>query len=157
MPTDPFVNAGTQAAPRNEPTLSPGVVLPPAREWRADRPGDLPDGVQPHGALFGSPGPNVGYALRLVHRIGAELLLAPGEDRHDAEAVVAAVAMKRAASYGRGPIAADVERAATLLGYRGGADAETIARRVDAVQGAHHEYARCRAVADQVDLERLRG
>ncbi|MFM8303980.1 MAG: hypothetical protein ACKOA9_06745 [Actinomycetota bacterium] len=157
MPTDPFVNASTQAQPRNEPTLAPGVVLPPARSWRAERPGDLPDGVQPQGALFGTPGPNVGYALRLVHRASGDFQLAPGEDRHDAEAVVAAVAMKRASSYGRGPTLADVDRAARLLGYRGGADAETVARRVDAVQGAHHEYARCRAVADQVDLARLRG
>jgi hypothetical protein len=92
-----------------------------------------------------------------VHRASGDFQLAPGEDRGDAEAVVAAVAMKRASAYGRAPIVADVDKAATLLGYRGGADAETIARRADAVQGAHHEYGRCRAVADQVDLEVLRG
>ena len=157
MPTDPFVNAGAQSAPRNEATLPPGVVLPPSRAWRSDRPGDLVDGVQPEGALFGSPGPNVGYALRLVHRASADFQLAAGEHRGDAEAVVAAVAMKRASSYGRAPIVADVEKAASLLGYRGGSDAGTVARRADAVQGAHHEYGRCRAVADQVDLEVLRG
>lgn len=156
MPTDPFVSSDTRTAPRNEPTLAPGVVLPPSREWRTDRPGDLADGVQPRGALFGSPGPNVGYALRLVHRASADFQLAPGEHREDAEAVVAAVAMKRAASFGRGPVMADVERAASLLGYRGGADAETVAKRADAVAGAHHEYARCRQVADQVDIEVLR-
>ena len=156
MPTDPFVNAGTQAAPRNEATLPPGVVLPPSRAWRSDRPGDLVDGVQPQGALFGSPGPNVCYALRLVHRASADFQLAPGEHRGDAEAVVAAVAMKRASSYGRAPIAADVERAATLLGYRGGADADFLAWRVAAVDGAHHEYGATRAVADAVSVEELR-
>lgn len=156
MPTDPFVSSDAQTIPRNEPTLAPGVVLPPSRAWRADRPGDLPGGVQPSGALFGSPGPNVGYALRLVHRASRDFRLAPGEHREDAEAVVAAVAMKRAASFGRAPVAADVARAATLLGYLGGADAETAARRADAVAGAHHDYGRCRQVADQVDLEVLR-
>lgn len=156
MPTDPFVATETDEAPRNEPTLPPGVVLPPSRDWRADRPGDLVDGRQPSGALFGAPGPNVGYALRLVHRASGDLVLGPGEHREDAEAVVAAVAMRRASSYGRAPIALDVERAATLLGYRGGVDAETVARRVDAVDGAHHDYARCRRVADSVDLDELR-
>ncbi|MBM3659201.1 MAG: hypothetical protein FJW95_06815 [Actinobacteria bacterium] len=156
MPTDPFVSSDTRTAPRNEPTLAPGVVLPPSRAWRADRPGDLPGGVQPRGDLFGTPGPNVGYALLLVHRAGADFQLAPGEHREDAEAVVAAVAMKRASSFGRAPIVADVERAATLLGYRGGADPATAAQRADAVAGAHHEYGRCRQVADQVDLEVLR-
>jgi hypothetical protein len=156
MPTDPFVAPGAEATPRNEPTLAPGVTLPPSRDWRADRPGDLVDGVQPSGALFGAPGPNVGYALRLVHRVSAELVLGPGEHRADAEAVVAAVAMRRASSFGRAPIAADVARAVALLGYRGGADADTVAHRVDAVDGAHHDYATCRRVADQVDLEVLR-
>ena len=156
MPTDPFVANETRTAPRNEPTLPPGVALPPSRDWRADRPGDLVDGVQPQGALFGSPGPNVGYALRLVHRVSGEFVLGPGEHREDAEAVVAAVAMRRASSFGRAPIGADVERAVTLLGYRGGADADTVAQRVDAVEGAHHDYGACRQVADQIDVEVLR-
>ncbi|MFA5884846.1 MAG: hypothetical protein WDA60_13410 [Acidimicrobiia bacterium] len=155
MPTDPFVYGGTQAAPRNEPTLAPGVVLPPARDWRADRPGDLVDGVQPVGDLFGSPGPNVGFALRLVHRASADFVLEPHEHREDAEAAVAAVAMKRASSYGRAPIAADVDRAVALLGYRGDADADFVAWRVGAVAGAHHEYGATRAVADAIPLEDL--
>ena len=157
MPTDPFVNAGAQSAPRNEATLPPGVVLPPSRAWRSDRPGDLVDGVQPEGALFGSPGPNVGYALRLVHRASADFQLAAGEHRGDAEAVVAAVAMKRASSYGRAPIRADVDRAVALLGYRGGADADFVAWRVGAVAGAHHEYGATRALADAISLDELRG
>ena len=156
MPTDPFVAKDSRAAPRNEPTLAPGVVLPASREWRADRPGDLPDGVQPTGPLFGSPGPNVGYALRLVHRASGDFQLEPGERRDDAEAAVAAVAMKRASAFGRAPVIRDIELAATLLGYYGGADPDTLAWRVDTVAGAHHEYGRCRAVADAVDVEQLR-
>jgi hypothetical protein len=156
VPTDPFVADDAAVAPRNEPTLAPGVVLPAPRDWRADRPGDLPDGEQPQGDLFGSPGPNVGYALRLVHRASGGFQLAPSERREDAEAAVAAVAMKRAASFGRAPVMRDVERAAALLGYDGRADAETVARRVEAVAGAHHEYGRTRAIADAIDRDQLR-
>jgi len=156
MPTDPFVANDAAVAPRNDPGLPPGVALPAPRGWRADRPGDLVDGVQPRGPLFGSPGPNVGYALRLVRRVSDDFGLAPGEDRHDAEAVVAAIAMRRAASFGRAPVIADITRAARLLGYLGGADPDRVAWRVDAVRGASHDYVRCRRVADGVDLDQLR-
>ena len=156
MPTDPFVSAGAQEVPRNEPTLAPGVVLPPARDWRADRPGDLVDGLQPRGALFGSPGPNVGYALGLVHRASVEFVLAPLEHREDAEAAVAAVAMKRAASFGRAPIAADVECAALILGYAGAPDSALVEWRTEAVEGGHHEYGARQRVCDAIPLEELR-
>jgi hypothetical protein len=156
MPTDPFVSEGSVAAPRNEPNLAAGVSLPPARNWRADRPGDLVDGVQPHGALFGAPGPNVGYALGLVHRASARFVLAPHEHREDAEAAVAAVAMKRAASFGRAPIAADVECAALVLGYAGTPDPVLVAWRTAAVGGSHHSYAARQRVCDAILIEELR-
>lgn len=156
MSTDPFVATPPEALPRNEPTLAPGVTLPAAADWRSDRPGDLADGIQPRGALFGSPGPNVGYALRLVHRVRDDLRIAPGEHSEDAEAVVAAVAMRRAASFGRAPVPADVARAAEVLGYRGAADPAAVSRRVAAVAGAGHDYGVRRAVADAVPIEDLR-
>jgi len=157
MSTDPFVAPVPDAAPRNEPTLAPGLRLPPARSWRAARPGDLVDGVQPRGAGFGSPGPNVGYATSLTHRVSREFALAPHEDRHDAETVVASLAMRRAASYGRGPVRADVEYGATLLGYLGSASPTFVAWRADAVDGAgHHDTVRARVV-DAVPLDALRG
>lgn len=157
MPTDPFVAPVPDAAPRNEPTLAPGLRLPPSRPWRAARPGDLVDGVAPKGPGFGSPGPNVGYATSLTHRVSREFEVAPHEHRHDAETVVAALAMRRAASYGRGPVRADVEYAATLLGYLGGADPAFVAWRVDAVEGAGHHPTVCARLADAVPLEALRG
>jgi hypothetical protein len=155
MPTDPFVAEARDTEPRNEPNLAPGVSLPPATEWRPGRPGDLVDGLQPRGPLFGSPGPNIGYALHLVHRVSDTFTLAPDEHREDAEAVVAGVAMKRAASFGRAPVPADVERAATLLGYRGDPDPERVARRVEAVAGAHHDYATRQRVVDAIPLAEL--
>ena len=157
MPTDPFVAPDAEAAPRNEPTLAPGLRLPPSRPWRAARPGDLVDGVAPRGPGFGSPGPNVGYATSLTHRVGREFAVAPHEHRHDAETVVAALAMRRAASYGRGPVRADVEYGATLLGYLGTADPAFVAWRADAVDGAHHHPTVTSRVVDAIPLDALRG
>jgi hypothetical protein len=156
MPTDPFVPGTTDTQPRNEPNLAPGVTLPPARRWLPMRPGDLADGVQPRGPLFGSPGPNVGYALTLVRRRSGEFALAPHEHREDAEAVVAALAMRRAASFGRAPVIADVECAARLLGYLGTAEPALVEWRARAVDGAHHDYASRQALVDAVPLEVLR-
>jgi len=113
--------------------------------------------VQPHGLFFGSPGPNVGYAMSLTHRAGLGFVLADHEDRHDAEAVVATVAMRRAASFGRGPVVSDVEHAAELLGYGGGASSAFVAWRADAVAGAHHEYGARLRISDAVPTEVLRG
>ena len=98
MPTDPFVAERLDDEPRQLPNLSPGVTYPPARGWRAVRAGDLVDGVQPRGALMGSPGPNIGYALLLTRRVAEQFERSPLEHDEDVEAVVAALAMKRAAS-----------------------------------------------------------
>jgi hypothetical protein len=149
MPTDPFVAPTLDDNPRNEANLAPGVHLPAARAWRADRPGDLTGG-NPTGDLLGRPGPNVGYALSLAHRAGDRLTLAEHEESGDALAVVAEVAMKRASSYGRGPTTGDVELAMTLLGYGGDVDPTFAAWRAHAVHGAHHEYGPRRRLVDAV-------
>src|SRR4249919_3104216 len=118
MPTDPFVSPELPDLPRQEPNLAPGVHLPPAVGWRADRPGDLVAG-QPTGTLLGRPGPNVGYAVTLAHRLRDKIDLAPHEHLADALSVIAELGMKRAASFGRAPTMADVEIGSRLLGYQG--------------------------------------
>src|SRR4051794_26698072 len=107
MPTDPFVSPELDDHPRQDTNLAPGVHLPAASAWKADRPGDLIAG-QPTGDLLGRPGPNVGYALLLTGRLRDSVQLAPHEHVDDALAVIAELAMKRAASYGRAPTLADV-------------------------------------------------
>ena len=139
MPTDPFVAPTLEDHPRQEPNVAPGVRLPAARAWVADRPGDLTTG-QPEGALFGNPGPNVGYAVALAHRVRDRLDLGAYESSEDALAVVAELAMKRASSFGRAPVITDVEIAATLLGYDGEVDPVFVAWRIEAVHGVSHEY-----------------
>ncbi len=155
VPTDPFVADELDETPRHRQNLPPGVAYPPARKTRTDRPGDLARG-QPIGPLLGSPGPNVGYARTLAERAKEGLQLASGEERHDAVAVVAEIAMKRASLFGRAPVKPDVDMAVTLLGYDGSADAEFAAVRSRLVHDADHHYPVRRGLVDSVPSDVLR-
>jgi len=149
VPTDPFVAPDLDDKPRQQQNLPPGLGYPPARSWRADRPGDL-GAAQPHGTLRGNPGPNVGYGYTLAERARDRIKLAPHEDLQDAISVVAEVAMKRAAAFGRAPVIGDVELATALLGYDGGADDGFTAWRTRAVHDAADHYPLRRAIVDSV-------
>jgi hypothetical protein len=155
MPTDPYVPERLGDEPRQLPNLAPGVVIPPAGRWEADRPGDLVAG-QPTGTLLGRPGPNVGYALTLVNRWRDRFRLAPLEHYADAAAVVAEIAMKRAALFGRAPVATDVEVAMDLLGYADDLPLDIAVRRMGLVHGAGHDYYARRAVVDRIPDDVLR-
>jgi hypothetical protein len=155
MPIDPFVPASLDEAPRQEPNLAPGSHMPPSRSWKADRPGDL-GAMQPKGALLGSPGPNVGYALRLANRVRDRMKLEPHEEADDAIAVIAAIAMKRSATFGRAPTVNDVDFAMELLGYAGDAPEDVRNWRPDVVRAAAHDYIVRRAVVDTVSTGLLR-
>jgi hypothetical protein len=155
VPTDPFVPPDPSARPRQQQNLPPGVALPPAADWRPDRPGDLGPG-QPEGPLLGRPGPNVGYAYTLVQRAKDRLRLAPSEHVDDALAVVAEIAGKRAASFGRAPVIGDVDLAIALLGYDGNASEEFVELRTTLVYEAGHTYWRRRVLVDSVPDALLR-
>jgi hypothetical protein len=150
VPTDPFVNPDPSARPRQQQNLPPGVALPPASSWESNRPGDLGP-RQPAGALLGTPGPNVGYAYTLANRVKDRLHLAPTEHLEDAIAVIAEIAGRRAATYGRAPVIGDVEFACSFLGYDGSAAAADFEdARARIVHGAAHDYPRRRAIVDAV-------
>jgi hypothetical protein len=152
VPTDPFVAPDLDDRPRQQQNLPPGLGYPPARSWRADRPGDLSGASAAAGAgtLRGRPGPNVGYGYTLAERARERFQLAPHEDLHDAISVVAEIGMKRAAAFGRAPVMADIELALALLGYDGSADAGFSAWRARAVHDAAHHYLLRRAIVDSV-------
>lgn len=155
MPTDPFVPERLEDEPRQLPNLAPGVVIPPAGRWMANRPGDLVAG-QPTGTLLGRPGPNIGYALTLVNRWRDKFRLGPSEHYEDAASVVAEIAMKRAALFGRAPVATDVEVAMDLLGYADDLPADVAERRMRLVHGAGHNYFRRRGIVDRIPDDVLR-
>ena len=155
MPTDPFVPERLEDEPRQEPNLPPGVKMPPARSWVADRPGDIPAGW-PSGKLLGSPGPNVGYALTLANRARDRFVLAPHERAEDAIAVVAEIAMRRAALFGRAPVMPDIEFGMRIMGYTGDAPSRFVDWRVRAVRGTDHDYSERRTLVDAIPVDVLR-
>jgi hypothetical protein len=155
VPTDPFVPPDPSARPRQQQNLPPGVALPPARSWKATRPGDLAPGWV-EGPLLGRPGPNVGYSYTLAERAADRLRLNPNEHAHDAIAVIAEIAGKRATLFGRAPVIGDIDAAFTLLGYDGSADAEFAETRAHLVHDAAHDYPRRRTIVDSVPDDLLR-
>jgi hypothetical protein len=155
VPTDPFVPADPADRPRQQQNLPPGTALPPARQWKADRPGDKV-APQPEGRFFGSPGPNVGYAYTLAEHVEDRLVLSEVEDVHDVVPVLAELAGKRAAMFHRAPVIHDVEAAIAILGFDDRTDPEFAAVRAVLVHDAGHDYRRRRAIVDAVPEDLLR-
>jgi hypothetical protein len=133
--------------------------LPPARRWRATRPGDFVHtrAGQPRGPRLGTPGPDLGYAAHLARQFEGHLHLQPGEDPADVEAGCVALAMKRAALFGRAPVIHDLRRAYELWGFLDPTPPpELVERRRALFRGAAHDYWVQRAVVDAVADEELR-
>ncbi|HET8738740.1 MAG TPA: hypothetical protein VFO17_03300 [Acidimicrobiia bacterium] len=103
-------------------------------KWRADKPG-LPEGPDdmPGGGLFGTIGPDPGWAVKLVNR--AQL---PEED-DDLRMVLTALVQTRSAALGRAPVREDLEVALILCGYGYDAPDWAIERRRRWLDAAHHE------------------
>ena len=122
--------------------------------WHPGRPGEVvDDGGQPRGDRLGSQGPDQGYALRLARGFEPRLLLGAGEHSADVVAGCVGVALKRAALFGRAPIAADLEVAFGVFGFLAEPPTgERLAerRRLFAGVAHHHHYAELRRIADRV-------
>lgn len=131
--------------------------------WVADRPGDLLDkGGQPDAdaGRMGSPGPDQGYALKLLGVLRDDVRLVRGEHLADAEAVGVAVALKRASLFGRAPMIYDLRVAYTVWGLLDASpDPQLVAERVSRFEGVHHtvhHYPELRAIVDSVPASTLR-
>jgi hypothetical protein len=138
MAVDPYVPTRPEDAPRRS------VAIPAAAGWRAVRPGDIDPAAVPGrtGVLFGTPGPDSGYALTLAERFGDQITVVPPETAHDAEALAAQVAMRRGGLFGRAPVQADVELGFTLFGWLSDPPADLVEWRRLAVAGVSHDYPR---------------
>ena len=152
------------AAPEHVPTKPAQHVRsyasPPRRagSWTADRPGEIV-GVQPEGDRLGTPGPDQGYALKLVTRFEGTLTLRDGEHQADALAGASAIAMKRSGLFGRAPIVHDLTVGLTIWGFLDQdppADLVDLRRgRFDEIHLVHH-YQELRRVADAAPERILR-
>ena len=138
MAVDPYVPTRPEDAPRRS------VAIPPAVGWRAVRPGDLDpaEPIRKKGNLFGTPGPDGGYALTLAERFHDRIRAVFPETVHDAEVLGAQFAMRRGGVLGRAPIQPDVELGLTLFGWLGDPPADLVEWRRLAVTNVGHDYAR---------------
>ncbi len=125
--------------------------------WFADRPGDVFSQGQPTGDLFGSQGPDQGFALRLANSFKGDLRLHEHEGVNDVIAGCVAVALKRASAFGRAPTVHDLRCAFTIFGYLGDAEPELVAVRHELFEEVAHpnHYAERRAIVDAVPVEFL--
>jgi hypothetical protein len=114
---------------------------PPRRagSWIPSRPGELPHG-QPEGQQLGNQGPDQGYVLSLVRRFHGKLTLTAGEHERDALAGAAAVALKRASSFGRAPVVHDLTVALTVWGFLGDAPADLVQLRKKLFEEVAHPH-----------------
>ena len=157
MTTSPFAPPASQDAPRQEPNLAPGVTMPPAIRSDRTRAMGLAETSSERNSTARRPlgndaGPNAGFAFTLAGRASAGWILGPTEHRHDAVAVVAELAIRRAKSQRRAPTMSDVAFAERLLGYRD-STTELHEWRPAVVEGAAHHYQHRRFVVDTIPEE----
>jgi len=136
---EPNIRLGLEDLPRAVP--EPAA---PAR-WSPQRPGDFvsPDEV-PWGGAFGTPGPDTGFAYKIVRNLD---LPGAAHRRSDIEAVLVVVMSARASSLGRAPTAADAAVAIDLL--------ELSEASADSFAGIAHDHARLGAVVATIRAESL--
>ena len=128
--------------------------LPTPDHWVAARPAEVRDlGGQPSGPMFGTAGPDQGYALKLAHHLEPQIV---ADHPDDAIAGSIGVALKRAALFGRAPVIHDVDLALALWGFYAGAPADLVAFRQPLFEGAARDYLAQRAITDRVPDTTLR-
>jgi hypothetical protein len=94
-----------------------GYQLGTPAPWEPHRPGESrPRPRRENLPGLGVPGPDQGYALELATRFKDRLALEPGEHAEDVLSGAVAIALRRAAIFGRAPISADIELALRLFG-----------------------------------------
>ncbi len=130
---------------------------PPRRDegWSANRAGELTSG-QPTGPKLGTQGPDQGFAYKLVDHVG-DLHLG-GVSRADAVAGCVAIAMKRSAVFGRGPVIDDVRAGFTVWGFLDPSPADDLVQTREQMFSEihhHHHYSERREVVDAVSTETL--
>lgn len=126
------------------------LETPPARRWRPTKPGLItsPDQV-PTGGHFGAPGPDAGFALRLLAE--AEL----PDDDPNLRGVLQSLMTARAAALGRGPTLEDLEAGLTLCGYGYEAPQDVVERRERWKAAVPHEQRPGRSAVAEVDRKML--
>lgn len=113
---------------------APVLEPPPARRQKTRRPGVIltPDD-KPKDPRFGTPGPDTGYALRIISLAGV------AEDHPRLRQVLAALMGARASYFGRAPVRGDLDVALELVGLGEKRSEELDARRERWLEVLAHE------------------
>lgn len=127
-----------------------GLDTAPPRRWSPNtKPGVITAPTEvPRGRGFGTPGPDTGWALKIIRHI-------EGAIDPDLEAVFASLMSARASMFGRAPIPEDLEVAKLLCGIGEGLPLELAARRKRWLAEVPHERAKGRAAVADVDSDLL--
>jgi hypothetical protein len=137
--------------------VRPSYRLATPLDWRAGRVADLHGPERVRGKELGVPGPDQGYALLLAHTLFEERLELSGPvTAEDALVGCAAVGSRRAARFGRAPVAKDIELGLVLFGFLGDAPDDLVAWRTPLFSAAAHHYQQQRAIAGAVSEDALR-
>ena len=144
MGQQPNVEIDPSDLPRPTPDTDP------PRRWRPTRPGVIVSPEQmPWGGAFGTPGPDMGWALKLVR--SADL-----PERTDGlEAVLAALMAARASVFGRAPVPEDLEVAKVLAGLAEGLPSEFSEKRDRWIEATAHEASPGRSAVSEIDRDLL--
>lgn len=132
------------------------VMAQPTATHVTGKPAELRSPVVTSGDLFGSPGPDQGYALLLAHHLSDRLVLRDDEDAHDVEVGGSLLAGRRASLYGRAPSIYDLQVALGLFGFLTAAPAELVEIRQVLFRSIGHSYAAQRHLVDAVPEKSLR-
>lgn len=139
-------NVKVSAGNRPRVALEPG----PSVKWRADKPG-IPNspGEVDRGGPFGMTGPDPGWAWKVVS--GATL---PDDDPR-LRLVVVGLVMARAAAFGRGAVAEDVEAAIAMCGFGEDDRPDLDARREHWLEATAHEKRPGATAVSEVEMKLL--
>ena len=130
--------------------IRPSSRLSTPGHWSQERPAELTTLRQPTGPRLGATGPDLGFGMKLAHRVAERAVLAEGEDRADVIAGCFACGTRRSSHFHRAPVIYDMEWAFTLWGFMPGAPADLVSFRRPLFAGVGHDYARGRALVDRV-------
>ncbi|HTW09648.1 MAG TPA: hypothetical protein VME46_19235 [Acidimicrobiales bacterium] len=148
------------AQPDYVPLVATDRVRPSSRlstpgHWAQDRPAEIVTLRPPVGTRFGATGPDLGFGLKLAHRVAERAILANGEHREDALSGCFASGCLRASHFHRAPVIHDMEWAFGLWGFLPGAPEDLVEYRRPIFAGAAHDYVRQRVIVDHVAPETL--
>ncbi len=140
MAQQPNIEIAGEERPRED------LDTAPARPWTPDsKPGVITTPAEmPRGGAFGTPGPDTGWALRIIRTLD------PQEDP-DLEALLAALMAARAAALGRAPIPQDLVVAKLFAGLVEGVPEFLSERRRRWLAAVPHERAKGRIAVAEVD------